>query len=322
MNSQRIVPVVALAAAVLLVGATAQAAPTPISSLPYTISQSGAYQMTKDLTYAGAGDAILVTASSVTLDGASHTLTGPGGGTGIHVKGASQVSITSARVTGFSMGIWLENASHSTLTTNNATGNTDGIVLDFGSLNTLTGNTVSGNNSGLRASTTSFNTLSSNTVSYSSAGGILMNNASNGNTLHGNTANNNGVFGINLSGNSNNLDGNTANSNRQIGINLFSGSSNTVHGNTASFNLVTGIFLGSVSASAVRDNTASHNRLGIDVDAASVGNTLVHNTAQGNIAYDLEDDGLPPCQNGWANNLYVTDNETGIAAGPTYGCIR
>lgn len=42
----------------VLAGAAA-AAPTPISSLPFTISQPGDYQLTQNLTYRGSGDAIL-----------------------------------------------------------------------------------------------------------------------------------------------------------------------------------------------------------------------------------------------------------------------
>src|SRR5690348_14850682 len=72
MNRERVVSVVVLAAAGLLVGGPAKAAPTLISSLPYTISQPGAYEVATNLTTGALGDAILITANNVTLTVGGH----------------------------------------------------------------------------------------------------------------------------------------------------------------------------------------------------------------------------------------------------------
>lgn len=59
---------------------------TPISALPYTISQSGSYYVTGNLTGASGQNGILINANSVTLDLNGFTLQGvPGSGTGVKV---------------------------------------------------------------------------------------------------------------------------------------------------------------------------------------------------------------------------------------------
>src|SRR5262245_1744211 len=49
---------------------------TPISMLPYTISQPGSYYLTQNLTASGSGDSIVIQASAVTLDLNGFTLDG------------------------------------------------------------------------------------------------------------------------------------------------------------------------------------------------------------------------------------------------------
>lgn len=317
-----------LVAGVLAAGlgtGSAAAAPTLISSVPYAITQPGAYQLTKDLTYSAAtGDAILITASNVSLNGAGYLLTGTGSvtGAGIHVSGAAQVSITAVRITGFTKGLWLENASYATLTSSTATGNNVGILLSRSGHNTLTGNTANSNIHGIDLDQADANALNGNTASNNGVLGIGVS-QSGGNNVHANITNGNGNFGIVVHDGSNNnlVDTNRAAGNTGYGITLGQ-SSSTLRGNIVSGNH-TGIFLIEASGSLVQDNDASSNRVvGIHADPKSTGNSLLHNTARGNPAYDLVDEALTPCQNGWANNLYVTDNEAGIAAGPSFGCIR
>jgi hypothetical protein len=59
---------------------------TPITSVPYTISQSGSYYLTKNLT--STGTAITISADNVTIDLCGFTLTGPGSGAtyGIYIN--------------------------------------------------------------------------------------------------------------------------------------------------------------------------------------------------------------------------------------------
>jgi parallel beta-helix repeat protein len=320
---------IGMLAGCLLAGASA-AAPTPISSLPVVISQPGSYQITRNLTYSGSGDAIQITASNVTLTGGGFTLTGPGDTTdsgssvGIHVVGAAQVTVTGAKLTAFFRGILLDSgASFDTLTNNSVTGNSEGIRLVLGGHHMLTGNTGSNNGSGIFLDGDTNDTLTSNTASNNEGDGIFVNGASHNNTLHGNVANGNGSYAIRIEGNSNLVESNTASSNQHVGI-ASRGSGNTLHGNTVSFNHDQGIALFGATGNVVQENNVTDNGVGIQVQVFSgaASNTLVHNTAQRNSTFDLEDDNLSPCQNGWANNLYVTDNEPGLLQGPMFGCIR
>lgn len=262
----------------LVTGGRAHADAIGIVTVPYLISEPGSYIIAQDLTYTGFGDAILITANDVDLNGDGHTMTGNSAGAGVRVRGASGVNVHAVKVTGFDNGIYLLNAGKNTVMDNTVTGNTSGIVLVGTGNSSVTGNTASGN----------------------SSTGILLFNTSNNNTVAENTA------GSNL-----------------LGIVLVNSNGNILTGNTAGGNTL-GVFVEFASSgNRVEKNTASNNTLaGIGVAATSAGNTIVRNTAQGNSQFDLEDFGLSPCQNGWADNIYGTDNETGVAAGPSFGCIR
>jgi parallel beta-helix repeat protein len=197
-------------------------------------------------------------------------------------------------------GIRVRGASGVTVHAVKVTGFDDGIALLDASNGTLTDNVTNGNASGIVLVMSGKNSLSRNTANGNSNTGFLLFNGSNNNTLADNTTASN-----------------------VLGIVLVNSNNNTLTGNTASSNTV-GIFVEFASSSnRVANNTASSNLIaGIGVAATSAGNTLVQNTARGNAQFDLEDFGLSPCQNGWADNTYETDNETDLAAGSSFGCIR
>ncbi len=65
---------------------------TPISSLPFTISQSGSYYLTRNL--ASSTDGIIVTADNVTIDLMGFTLSGPGGQEGVSDAAVARFNIT------------------------------------------------------------------------------------------------------------------------------------------------------------------------------------------------------------------------------------
>src|SRR5438445_13129756 len=58
---------------------------TPISSVPFAITNSGSYYLTTNLTGTGGGAAISITTSNVTLDLNGFTLAGLGTSTGIGI---------------------------------------------------------------------------------------------------------------------------------------------------------------------------------------------------------------------------------------------
>ena len=95
--------------------------PTPICSLPFTITESGTYVVIKDLVHAGAEGGITITANDVVLDLNSHSITIiQDGANGIFVNGASNVFIKNGSinfagnptVTTAGAGIRVENANN------------------------------------------------------------------------------------------------------------------------------------------------------------------------------------------------------------------
>jgi len=73
----------------------------PISSLPYTISESGSYYLTEDVN--SAGTAITVGVNDVTIDLMGYTIKGPDSGTnyGIYINGRSNVEVRNGTVRDF-----------------------------------------------------------------------------------------------------------------------------------------------------------------------------------------------------------------------------
>jgi hypothetical protein len=73
---------------------------TAITSVPLTISQSGSYYLTKNLT--ATGTAITISADAVTIDFCGFTLTGPGtAGYGISMNGRKNVEVRNGTIKNF-----------------------------------------------------------------------------------------------------------------------------------------------------------------------------------------------------------------------------
>ena len=247
-------------------------AATPITSVPWTISQPGVYIFTQNLacTTCTFSDAITITASDVTLDGGHYQLSGNGSGTGIHVMGGSRVTITRTGITGFSTGIFLENATDNSVADNNVSNNNEhGVDVEGGSGTTLTGNTANFGQYGIAVGGASRTTLTANTASNNSFIGMIVGGSAGG-AVTDNQVNANASDGIALAGA------------RDILV-----SQNTTNGNGMVF-----------------------GEAGIHVYQSSVHNILIDNTARGNFGFDLEDDTTgAPCQDHWEHNDFVTDND-------------
>lgn len=123
--------------------------PIPISSVPFTITTSGKYCVTKDLTFAGAGAAITVLASNVTINFNDHSLTLTGGGTGILVQNANEFVLLndviqavprSTAIT--SIGVHLSNVAKATITNIFTLNTYRGIQIDTGSEDVLIENSL------------------------------------------------------------------------------------------------------------------------------------------------------------------------------------
>lgn len=245
----------------------------PISSLPYTITQSGSYYITGNLTAAGTG--ITVNADNVTIDLMGYRIIGPGTGTnyGIHANGYSNVEVRNGTLTNFGYhGVYLQYGNNHRVIEVRAVGNgyigmslpgygnlvKDCTVSDNGSSgltasdgSTVTGNTAYNNgNAGIYAVWGS--TVTGNTTYDNNGDGIEAGAAC---TVANNTAYNNGADGIDA-GNGCTVTGNTVYGNGGDGI--AAGFGTTVRGNTARNSQYYGI---SLAGDSFVDGNTTYNNL-------------------------------------------------------------
>jgi parallel beta-helix repeat protein len=309
---------------VALLGIAPAQAATQISSCPVTITQPGVYQVTQDLGPC-AGTAITILASKVDLHLNGHTISGSGGGPGIYVEGASNVTVRNGTVQGFVAGVELRQAVDCKVTDVTARQNSwSGIVAQEETRGlTMSGCTATQNTDHgiLFHFSSQSNTATRNTANGNGTDGITLAGTS-ANSVMNNTANGNGGTGIVLSETSaNSVAQNTANQNGYAGFILGGGSSaNTVANNTASDNACVGMHLSGVNGNTVERNTTDRNGcVGIAVHENSSTNILGRNSATGNQAHGISVQGS---QNTLQDNT-VSGNVTGIflGDGPTSGNI-
>ena len=229
----------------------------PISSVPYTISVSGSYYLTGNLTYTGPQGAITVTVNNVTIDLMGYTLSGPGSGynMGVYMVGRNNVEIRNGTVRAFgSHGIyeqdWNNGKGHRVINVRAVSNvGSSGIYLE-GYDHQVKGCTAAAN--GEKGIYVGRGSIVTDSTAYSNQGhGISTVNSCmvTGNTVYSNQGN-----GINTGG-SCSVIGNTANENQGIGINVLSAC--TVINNTAYGNLSDGIQID--SGGTVSGNTACSN---------------------------------------------------------------
>ena len=252
----------------------------PISSVPITITTSGSYYFTEDLTYSlTTGQAIAVNVDNVTIDLMGFSLIGPGiasgSNYGIYMNGRRNVTIRNGTVRAFgeygimegsyvtgrdhhvlnmraigngSTGIFLYGRSHLVKGCTAAENGDYGILTDYGSV--VIHNTVNDNQSfGLYAY--GGTNITDNTAYNNQGGGFYIRL---GATVTGNSAITNVGDGFYTSSGST-VNGNTAYNNQGNGISASLGS--TIINNTSYHNYNTGILLG--SNSLVNNNTAYNN---------------------------------------------------------------
>jgi hypothetical protein len=182
---------------------------TPISSIPYTISQSGSYYLTQNVTANAAYDGITVSASDVTIDLNGYVLSGGGSGIyGIKATGGTD-RLTVHRGT---ISNWLA----------------DGIA-HYGQGGRFEELKLVSTQYGLNVFSTS---IVRNVVATNNLIGIFV--WGNGSSIEANVLASNSVGGINVTGGYNRVESNNAVAN-SIGIEV-SGSNNAVVRNTATGN--------------------------------------------------------------------------------------
>jgi parallel beta-helix repeat protein len=247
---------------------------TPISSLPYTIKDSGSYYLTGNL--ASTTNGIVIHADNVTLDLMGFSLSGDGevdvdaeiGEYGIYVEGSSgneryNVVIKGGMVSGFQYGLNGVSMNNSRIEHLVVAGNSStGVRIDGASSGACNGNTLahctisSNGGSGVIINgdqgQCNGNTLDHCTINGNGGNGCYLNGEEgqcNGNTITSCSINGNGFRGINLRGpggecNGNTIVGCTINGNGGRGINLYatspSANGGECDGNTIKDNTIRG----------------------------------------------------------------------------------
>ncbi len=200
---------------------------TPISSLPYTITESGSYYVTGNLSSTTNG--IVIETSGVTVDLMGFSLTGDGGygDYGIYVDGSTnavinRVAIKGGSISGFFYGLYCEYMNNSRIEQMVLSDNTDHGVYLYGRYGQCNGNiisdcTISGNgDKGVyldgRNGQCDGNTIADCTVSENGDYGVYLNGYQgqcDGNTIADSTISGNGDDGVFLDGYQGQCDGNT-----------------------------------------------------------------------------------------------------------------
>ena len=232
-----------------------------IKSLPYTISSSGFYYITKDLSCAAGSYGITIYANNVTLDLMGFSLVGPGGSEsydGIYMQEDTNVEIRNGTVRNFARYGILENSSlgtgHRIINIRAKDNGSSGIYL-FGTNNLVERCTAAGNgDAGIAVGLGS--TITGNTCYMNTKEGL---GAGSGSTITGNTCYSNGNDGIYASAGST-VTGNTCYLNGDDGIAASTGTS--VIGNTCYNNTGTGIIL--EGGNLVVQNTATGNAINMN----------------------------------------------------------
>jgi parallel beta-helix repeat protein len=271
----------------------------PISSVPYSIAQSGSYYLTQDVQSSGNGISIGV--DNVTIDLMGFTLEGPGGtSSGILLGAHTGVEIRNGTITEFYRGIYGSTATKCRAidlrVMNNAS---DGIYMN-GEANLVKDCTIWEN--GYRGIIAGSRSQVVDSIAYDNAntgiqGGWNM-------LVRGNTCYGNGNRGISVSGGSL-VTNNVSYGNSDNGIYASTGSQ--VTGNTAYDNVDDGIYGG--AAMVIENNTVySNDARGI---YAQDGSKITGNTVHWNGSDGIET--LNKCI--ISNNTVRGNVHTGIYAG-------
>lgn len=280
---------------------------TPISSLPYLITQPGSYYVTGNLTGVPGEHGITVAASNVTLDLNGFALTGSGGDVGIFGAGGgyASVRVLNGSVTGWTQsGIEILLARGVEVDAVRANGNAYGIRVasatlrdcaaannsDIGvyaSYSTVVSCESKANGTGFSVSNSTLRDCQAdaNTVIGIAAGGsvvescVVSNNASGivvavASSVRGNTVRLSGGDGIQVTGSGSTIADNVLTSNNQRGV-YVAGTSNRIDGNHAQGSEQDIGFAIYGSGNAVVRNSAVDNVTGFDIGSGNAAAPVV-----------------------------------------------
>jgi len=277
-------------------------------------------------------DPIVVERNNIIIDGAGHTVNGPGTalGLGFNLTNINNATIKNTQIKQFNYGVYLRDSSNNTLSGNNITNNYYGVNLSDSSNNTLSGNNITNNYYGVDLVSSSGNMVSGNNITNNYRGGVDLSHSSDNNTLSGNNITNN-QYGVNLRHSS---DNNTVSGNVFVGDGLYFWDS---FGSVVVDNLVNGkplVYFEGVSDVVVEDAgqvilvncnrikvenlNLSHTSVGVDLyrtnSTTLTGNDITNNDYGGvNLRYSSNNtlSGNNITNNQYGVNLYsFSDNNT------------
>jgi parallel beta-helix repeat protein len=239
-----------------------QAKVNAAGGFPYTISASGSYRLTGNLTGVPANtNAITVTSNNVSIDLNGFSIAGPGSGTtgnGINAASVNQIEVGNGTVTGFFIGVWV--GSNSIVRNVRAVSNAYGIEGGGGGAA----------NSLIQGCTASSN--SSYGILCQASGCVISGNAANSNT---------GSYGIRCSGSGCGIFGNTVNHNTGFGI-ACGLVGCAISGNTVANNTSDGIHISGTNSLIVRNTMQGNGGYGLNASDATSGygeNVMSNNTS-------------------------------------------
>jgi len=159
-------------------------------------------------------DSIIVERDNIVVDGVRYTVQGTGSGTGIDLRGRSNVTIKDLEIKAFSYGVYLVLSRYNYMFGNNITNNRYGIYFQSSDYNDIVGNNITANDvTGIYLKDSSNNSVLENNITnnrygiwlwWSSNNGIVRNNVTAnidvGIWLWG-SSNNNRIFGNKLTNN-------------------------------------------------------------------------------------------------------------------------
>ena len=251
------VPLILLTSALL--AASIMACSLPEFKIPgcIVLKQSGVYMLVRDV-LDRRGTCMQVIADNVVLDCQGHVIKGVGGGYGVYVEGARNVTIRNCILRNWGIGIHLKYVLNGTLENNvifNSTG--DGISLIYSAYVVLRNNTVSySRRKGIVLMSSFYNTLKGNMIN-STGCGIWLEYGS-GNTLRGNVVLNATGNGIRLMYSVENiLKYNKVRHSKREGIYLYLSSDNIISKNVVCGSGIWDIYFDARSNGNRGDNTCS-----------------------------------------------------------------
>lgn len=222
-----------------------------------TLSSSGSYFLTKNLT--ATGNCLMLGASNIAIDMKGKRITGNGTGDGITDGGVNQddVIIANGTITNFSIGINLSASGDAVITKVTSSKNSSDGIHIFGCCNTITSITADGNGGdgifGGEGESNFTNVQATNNTRAGIAMGGL-------NTVINSTASSNHLEGVvsGAFGDQNFVIGSKAENNSEAGIDMSSACCNSAIASTATGNGADGVdlgFNGMVTESTVSRNT-------------------------------------------------------------------